>query len=258
MATSRLPGPIGPHTFAQIDDGTLARTWSFPPGLTGVSSSVRLFMSPAAVLPLTIAPSGSLHFRKPHRYSGPVRKHNAELIAKIVNFYPQSGVLYNELVAFEANYLKNSRRYQVVAHKTQLPIELIAALHWREASGDFERMMSNGAPLNKKSTIIPYDGPYDSWEDSAIPPLIQRAKLAVTVGLDTDPNDIVAIASFAELWNGRGYFNCRAPSPYVYSGTNVYTAGKYVADGKFDPHVKDKQIGVVPMIVKLRGKPQAL
>ena len=257
MAISRIPGPTGFYTFGDINDGTLPRSSAFAPGhMRGFV--LRFLISRAFGIPMSLAPSGSLHFRAPEKYSGPVRRSHAKLIAKIVNFYPHAGVLYTELSAFEGHYSRNSKRYQVVAQKTSLPVELIAALHWREASGSFDRMMSNGAPLGKKSTIVPYDGPYDSWEDSAIPPLTQRAKLAATVELDKDPNDLVALASFAELWNGKGYFNRGVPSPYVYSGTDVYSAGKYVADGTYDAKAVDRQIGVVPMIVKLRGKPQAL
>jgi lysozyme family protein len=39
-----------------------------------------------------------------------------------------------------------------------------------------------------------------------------------------------------ERYNGLGYANkWRRPSPYIWSGTDQYIAGKYVADGVYDP-----------------------
>jgi len=34
------------------------------------------------------------------------------------------------------------------------------------------------------------------------------------------------------------------PSPYVWSGTDQYNRGKYIADGHYDPHAIDKQLGM--------------
>ena len=57
---------------------------------------------------------------------------------------------------------------------------------------------------------------------------------------------------FAEVYNGLGYYNNGKVSPYLYSGTNLYTSGKYVEvkdkNGKYISVYKkdkvDKQVGV--------------
>ena len=54
--------------------------------------------------------------------------------------------------------------------------------------------------------------------------------------------------AFAERYNGLGYYNKKRVSPYVYSGTNVYTGGKYVSDGVYDSNTVDKQPGVYILI----------
>jgi lysozyme family protein len=199
----------------------------------------------------------SLTIGRPEDYSGPMRKRNAELLRKATRLQPESGPLKVELDAFAKHYEKNKIRYESVASKTSFPPQLIAAMHWREGSGRFDTMMSNGSPLGKKSTIVPYDGPYSTWEDSAVAMLNDpsRQKLRKTVGLDKSPTDLVALASIAETWNGSGYFNKGLPSPYTFSGTDVYTKGKYVKDRVFDPDVVDQQIGIVPMLVRLMGNP---
>ncbi|WP_246775232.1 hypothetical protein [Bradyrhizobium diazoefficiens] len=41
------------------------------------------------------------------------------------------------------------------------------------------------------------------------------------------------------------------PSPYLWSGTNQYRAGKYVRDGVYDPGKVDPQLGCAALIVAL-------
>lgn len=41
------------------------------------------------------------------------------------------------------------------------------------------------------------------------------------------------------------------PSPYVYSGTNVYSSGKYVSDGKYNTDAVDRQPGVYLLVTAL-------
>ncbi|WP_265440892.1 hypothetical protein [Bradyrhizobium sp. SEMIA] len=41
------------------------------------------------------------------------------------------------------------------------------------------------------------------------------------------------------------------PSPYVWSGTNQYRAGKYVRDGVYDPGKVDPQLGCAALMIAL-------
>jgi len=50
-----------------------------------------------------------------------------------------------------------------------------------------------------------------------------------------------------------GYRNKGVSNPYLYSGTNLYSSGKYVRDHVYDPSVKDKQLGVLAMLGALNG-----
>ena len=46
------------------------------------------------------------------------------------------------------------------------------------------------------------------------------------------------------MYNGTGYSDYyNMNSPYVWAGTDKYTCGKYVEDGKFDPYCVDQQPG---------------
>lgn len=51
-----------------------------------------------------------------------------------------------------------------------------------------------------------------------------------------------------EQYNGLGYAAKGLPSPYVWSGTDQYRSGKYVADHVFDPNVVDNQLGCAGLI----------
>jgi hypothetical protein len=56
-----------------------------------------------------------------------------------------------------------------------------------------------------------------------------------------------------EQYNGLGYAYKGLPSPYVWSGTDQYTKGKYIRDKVFDPNVVDKQLGVAGLIRSLQS-----
>lgn len=66
-----------------------------------------------------------------------------------------------------------------------------------------------------------------------------------------DSKDMAAMLSFAEVYNGLGYFNKGVVSPYIYSGTNLYKKGKFVSDGSYNASVTDKQPGVYILIKKI-------
>jgi lysozyme family protein len=208
--------------------------------------------------PLPPKAANALTFKSPDAYLDKYAKHNAELLSKAQRLVPADGKFGAEVKEFSDFYRKNKARYETVSQKTGFPPDFIAAVYWREHPRDFNGMMSNGASLNKKSTIAPYDGPYSSWEESALAALGNSSRQAQLkkAGLDKDPNDLAALATLAEKWNGVGYSNKGLPSPYLFSGTDVYSKGKYVADGVYDPNTVDKQIGVVPLLVAVRGTPE--
>mgnify|MGYP001782812480 FL=1 len=60
------------------------------------------------------------------------------------------------------------------------------------------------------------------------------------------------MVSFAEVYNGLGYYYNGHVSPYIYSGTSAYTSGKYVSDSNYDANAVDKQPGIYILIRKIR------
>lgn len=156
---------------------------------------------------------------------------------------PEFGLVARRLVAAKS-------RYQGVAAKTGVPWFIIAVIHERESSQRWDRSLAQGDPWNRVSTHVPKGrGPFQSWEDAAIDALVNCAPHASrwkdwTAG---------GAMTLLESYNGMGYANKGIPSPYVWSGTDQYKSGKYVADGVFDASAIDKQLGCAGLILAMRS-----
>src|SRR5262249_30371047 len=57
---------------------------------------------------------------------------------------------------------------------------------------------------------------------------------------------------------GTGYAAMGKPSPYLWSGTDQYVRGKYVADHQFDADAVDKQLGCAPLIAAMRRRDSSI
>jgi hypothetical protein len=60
-----------------------------------------------------------------------------------------------DMEQFIKNWDANKARYEKVAETAGIPPKLIAALHWRESTGDFGTYLHQGDPLGKRSTSPP-------------------------------------------------------------------------------------------------------
>lgn len=157
-----------------------------------------------------------------------------------------------DINAQAAKIAANRSRYELVSKATGVPWDVIGVIHYRESSNDFGGVLHNGQKIigtGKKTTLVPKGrGPFSTWEEAAIdalvnchPHLARNKDWSLGTTLDK-----------LEAYNGLGYRNKGLPSPYLWAGTDQYVKGKYVADGKFDPNHVDKQLGVAPILMKLR------
>ena len=162
-----------------------------------------------------------------------------------------------EMKAFIANWDKNHARYEKIAAKAGIPAEVIASLHWRESSGNFNTYLHQGDPLGKPAVHEPNDIPvFYKWEDAAVHALHSQRAAQDLFNVTQHTTDKAALASYAEYYNGLGYHYKDKPSPYVFSGTDQYTKGKYTRDRYYDPNVKDQQLGVMSMYQALKQHEQ--
>jgi lysozyme family protein len=138
-------------------------------------------------------------------------------------------------------------RYEAVSAKTGIPWWFIGVVHALEASFSFFAHLHNGDPLTGRTIQVPKNRPVtwnppSDWESSAIDALTYE-KL---VGL-ADWSVSQALYRW-ESYNGFGYYSRQVNSPYLWSFSNHYTKGKFVADGKYDPHAVSKQCGAAVML----------
>lgn len=136
-------------------------------------------------------------------------------------------------------------RYQSVAARTGVPWFVVAVIHQRESSRDWSRSLAQGDPWNRVSTHVPKGrGPFKSWEDAAIDALASCPPYAAR-WRDWSAGGALTLL---ETFNGLGYARRGLPSPYLWAGTDQYSRGKYVADGRFDPQVVDPQPGCAALL----------
>lgn len=143
---------------------------------------------------------------------------------------------------------KAKERYQAVERETGVPWTAIAVIHERESSQNWRASLAQGDPWNQVSVHVPAGrGPFASWEAAAIdalvkcPPFLARHK----------DWSIAAALTALETYNGIGYAARGVPSPYIWSGTDQYRAGKYVRDGVYDPDKIDPQLGCAALVIAL-------
>lgn len=208
-----------------------------PAAETAETGDVTAVTPAAPAAPATTNPGGV--------YAKPFAKHERQTEAAKVTLTASQK---NELAVFQKNWAANKARYQRVAAKTNVPAELIAAIHYRESSMNFNTYLHQGDPLGKKAVHVPKNIPifYD-WEEAAVHALNMKKGLRDNLNMTADTTDEVALASYAEAYNGLGYYNRGKSSPYVYAGTDQYDGGMYVADGKFSRDAKDRRLGVIAL-----------
>lgn len=140
------------------------------------------------------------------------------------------------------------QRYLTVSAKTGIPWPFIAVTHERESSQNWARSIAQGDPWDRVSTHVPKGrGPFKSWEEAAYDALVNCAPYAAR----NKDWSIGGLLTLLEQYNGLGYVNHGLPSPYIWSGTDQYSRGKYVSDGVFDPNAIDKQLGCAGLIMAM-------
>lgn len=170
-----------------------------------------------------------------------------------IQLRPQALIRLDKLVA---RYQRTKDRY---AHVTGLrrggmPAPVIFGVHYREADNAFGTHLANGDPLTHRTIHVPkgripnIPPPY-TWEVGAEDALyVDRHEDRINWRSRS------AALREIENYNGGGYRKRGLPSPYVYSGTTIYTRGKYVADGRFDPVAVDSQLGVAAILKRMQDR----
>lgn len=153
---------------------------------------------------------------------------------------------------------RNRERYESLG---LLPWEMVGVIHLMEAGLAFGCHIHNGDPLFRleggKPLMLPTvqvpkgRGPFHSWEASAADAISMKTEsIPASVLMAILDREIPAWLWFLENYNGMGYrkYHPETLSPYLFSFTNHYTAGKYVADGKWSATAVSKQCGAAGVL----------
>jgi len=142
----------------------------------------------------------------------------------------------------------NKERYQQVAAQfSGMPWYFIAIIYAMETSFRFDRHLHNGDPLSARTVRVPKGRPISgnppfSWDVSAKDALEQMG-----YNRETDWS-LSHMLYLLEKYNGFGYRFNGLRTPYLWSYSKLYSKGRYVADGVFDPNAVSKQCGAATML----------
>jgi lysozyme family protein len=147
---------------------------------------------------------------------------------------------------------QNQARYDVIANATGIPWYVVGVMHNMEASLNFRTHLHNGDPLTQRTVHVPQGRPVSgtppfTWEESALDAL--RLEKFDRVRDWTVPGTLYQL----EIYNGFGY-RSRHPevlSPYLWSFSNHYTRGKFIADGTFSPTAVSAQCGAAVLLRRM-------
>lgn len=160
---------------------------------------------------------------------------------------------YQSLVAgLVAQIQKNKARYEVVGNGLGIPWSFIAVIHNMESSFNFTRHLHNGDPLSKRTVQVPAGRPINgqppfTWEQSATDALTLKG-----LGASTEWT-LAGTLYQLERYNGWGYrqHHPQVLTPYLWSFSNHYRSGKYVADGTWSDTAVSKQCGAAVLLRRL-------
>lgn len=151
--------------------------------------------------------------------------------------------------------VKNKKRYESVGNTLGIPWFFIAVIHSMESGRRFTRHLHNGDKLTTRTKNVPAGRPKTgeppfTWEESAEDALKLRK-------LDKIGNwDLPRLLYELEGYNGWGYrlYHSHVLSPYLWSYSNHYISGKYIADGTWSDTAVSKQVGAVVLIRRLQER----
>ncbi|CAG9180885.1 hypothetical protein LMG23992_04332 [Cupriavidus laharis] len=148
--------------------------------------------------------------------------------------------------------VRNQPRYEAASAISGVPWHFIAVIHNMECGQRFDCHLHNGDPLSARTTHVPAGRPRGSpppftWEDSAADALAVKG-----LGAATDWS-LAGLLYQAERYNGFGYrsYHPQVPTPYLWSFSNHYVRGKYVADGTWSDTAVSRQCGVAVLLRRL-------
>lgn len=159
----------------------------------------------------------------------------------------------NDVKAFATKAIANKNRYLTLSELTDVPWYIIAAIHLLEATQSFQAHLHNGDPLTARTVHVPkhrppFGEPPFKFEDSGVDALVSEK-------FDQVEDWTLPGALFnLERFNGFGTRDKGIHTPYLWSFSNHYAKGKFVADHVFDPNAVSKQCGAAVLLKRMTSE----
>jgi len=148
---------------------------------------------------------------------------------------------------------KYQQRWNQVAKELCCPWYFVGIIHAMEAGFNFRSHLHNGDSLRRKTRHVPRNrppvwNPPNDWQSSAIDALLFDGF-----------GDVKDWSLEHTLYRFEGYNGWRSRrnginTPYLWSFSNQYAKGKFVADNVWDPNAVSKQCGAAVMLRVLVDK----
>ncbi len=144
--------------------------------------------------------------------------------------------------------------YEKLEDDVCIPWYFIGLIHALEASFNFDAHLHNGDPLSRRTVQVPAGhpekwNPPNDWQSSA------KDALAYEKFTDHLDWNLARLLFRLETYNGfrsRELHNIN--SPYLWSFSNHYTKGKFIADNEWSSSAVSQQCGAAVMLKQLVGK----
>lgn len=241
-------------------DQALART-------TAVTPASLPAPAPAISAPAPTAAPKPAEVVKPAPAAPPVTIHDSPQIAALkaanAQRWAAMHVKADRLAEFDKTAAKLCAepakiRYQKISAATGVPWAVVAVIHEREAAGRFNAQLGQGDPLDQVSIHVPTGrGPFlnhpddppgeDAFYRSALDALTNCGPFAAK----WQDWSIGGLLTLLEEYNGLGYANRGVPSAYVWSGSDQYEHGKFIADHVYSESAVDVQEGCAPLLARM-------
>jgi len=140
--------------------------------------------------------------------------------------------------------------YAPIAAQSTVPWYVIAVIHNMECGLDFTKHLHNGDSLKRRTVNEPEGRP-----KTGQPPFAFDVSALDALEYDkfTTWRDwsIGGICYKLEGFNGWGYRAQKINSPYLWSYSNLYTSGKYIADKKWSKTAVSRQCGAAVILRRM-------
>ena len=180
---------------------------------------------------------------------------NDAIRAEYISLFSTCTVTFTKTVdvqGFINRLMQGVTQYEGVQASTMVPWYVIGLIHGMECDFSFHQHLYNGDPLTHRTVQVPAGRPPASVGD---PPFAWKVSAIDALHYDNFTSwtdwSIAGICFKLEGYNGWGYRKHGINSPYLWSYSNHYNRGKYVADGHWDADAVSKQVGAITALKKM-------